>query len=125
MQNESRRILDTETRQRTKSVAGVPSETNGDQETLDQGTELPHDTSPVALMVARAQQLYSLPTVTMEVLKLTANEHATVVRVGVRHPYSRFTDRHHQVTRQLHRHPIHQGIRMPAKDLPEMRIKCL
>ncbi len=35
----------------------------------------------VAQMVSRAQQLYSLPTVAMEVLKLTANEHATVVQI--------------------------------------------
>ncbi|MEW4454669.1 HDOD domain-containing protein [Bremerella sp. JC817] len=62
-------------------MAGVPSETTGDRETLDRGAELSQDPSPVAQMVARAQQLYSLPTVAMEVLKLTANEHATVVQI--------------------------------------------
>ncbi|MBI1248354.1 HDOD domain-containing protein [bacterium] len=32
-------------------------------------------------MVSRAKQLYSLPTVAMEVLRLTSNEHATVVQI--------------------------------------------
>lgn len=62
-------------------MAGGDSITTGVPKTLGADNPAPGNISVVGQMVARAQQLYSLPTVAMEVLKLTANEHATVVQI--------------------------------------------
>ena len=41
----------------------------------------PESESPIDLIVSRAKQLYSLPTVAMEVLKLTSNQNANVAQI--------------------------------------------
>lgn len=49
--------------------------------TLGTGSPSTESTSPIVQLVARAQQLYSLPTVAMEVLQLTSNENANVAQI--------------------------------------------
>ncbi|WP_146118697.1 HDOD domain-containing protein [Blastopirellula marina] len=49
--------------------------------TLGKGAAGTETTSPIGQMISRAQQLYSLPTVAMEVLQLTSNENANVAQI--------------------------------------------
>ncbi|MBA2114497.1 HDOD domain-containing protein [Bremerella alba] len=62
-------------------VTGGSSITTGVPKTLGHAQQPFDEAGLVAQMVSRAQQLYSLPTVAMDVLKLTADEHATVVQI--------------------------------------------
>ncbi|WP_147274425.1 HDOD domain-containing protein [Bremerella cremea] len=51
------------------------------QKTLGKESADTEGNSPIVQMISRAQQLYSLPTVAMEVLQLTSNEHANVAQI--------------------------------------------
>ncbi len=55
--------------------------TDGALGTLGKEAEPTTSTSPIVQMITRAQQLYSLPTVAMEVLQLTSNENANVAQI--------------------------------------------
>lgn len=55
--------------------------TDGALRTLGTDSQNTESTSPVVQMISRAQQLYSLPTVAMEVLQLTSNENANVAQI--------------------------------------------
>lgn len=67
--------------QKATDVTGGSSISTDVPKTLGNVQHDSGDVGLVAQMVSRAQQLYSLPTVAMEVLKLTADEHATVVQI--------------------------------------------
>ncbi|PQO35690.1 hypothetical protein C5Y96_08520 [Blastopirellula marina] len=67
--------------QKATEVTGGSSTSTSVPKTLGRAQHESGEVGLVAQMVSRAQQLYSLPTVAMEVLKLTADEHATVVQI--------------------------------------------
>ena len=67
--------------QKATDVTGGSSTATSVPKTIGATERESREVGLVAQMVARAQQLYSLPTVAMEVLKLTADERATVVQI--------------------------------------------